>query len=88
MAKNFQLQIINGLSSTIVDTGPIPEFEIEAYSAHSAVGRVRLYQVLTATLADSHLLTKKLDVLMPTPKVADISFIPQTVWNSLLGPKK
>jgi hypothetical protein len=88
MAKNFQLQITNGMSYTIAATGPIPEFEIEAYSAHSAVGQVRLYRVLTATLADLQLLTKKLEVLMPTPKEADISFIPQTIWNSLLGPKK
>jgi hypothetical protein len=39
MVTNFQSQIIKGLSSTIGDTGLIPMFEIEAYSAHSAVGQ-------------------------------------------------
>ena len=88
MATNFQAQIIKSLSTSIGDTGPIPEFEIEAYSAHSAVGRVRLYRALTASIADVYLLTEKLAVIMPTPKEADICFIPQKVWNTLLGPKK
>ena len=88
MAQNFRAQIIKGLSSTIGATGPIPEFEIEAYSAHSAVGRVRLYRALTASIAEAQSLTEKIAVIMPTPKEADICFIPQKVWNTLLGPKK
>ena len=87
MAENFELQIINALSPTRRDSGPIPEFEIEVYSMHDGGGRVRLYRALTSSISNVQLLNKKLAVIMPKP-TSDISYIPQKVWESLLRPKK
>ena len=54
---------------------------------HGSSGRVRLYRVFASSISDVQILNKKLAVIMPKP-TADISYIPQKVWDSLLRPKK
>jgi hypothetical protein len=87
MTENFELQITNALVAKTQISGPIPEFEVEVYSMHGSSGRVRLYRVFASSITDVQILNEKLAVIMPKP-TADISYIPQKVWESLLRPKK
>ena len=54
---------------------------------HGTSGRVRLYRAFASSISDVQLLNKKLAIIMPKPG-ADISYIPQKGWDSLLRPKK
>jgi hypothetical protein len=88
MATNFHRQIVNNLSLRTKETGLIPDFQIEVYPLHGHGGtKVHLYRMLTSSVTNVQILTKKMALLLPKP-TTDISCIPQEVWGSLLPTKK
>jgi hypothetical protein len=59
LVKNFQDQIENALASTIANSGPIPEFQIEPCQVHGKSGVTRLYKMLTSSVAFADILHER-----------------------------
>ena len=87
LVQNFQDQIWNALATTVDDSGPIPEFQIEIFHAHGKTGRTRLYRMVTSSAEYADVLNIKMMKIMPSPS-ADIIYIKYKVWDLLPNSKK
>ena len=87
LVQNFQDQIWNALATTVDDSGPIPEFQIEIFHAHGKTGRTRLYRMATSCIEYADILNTKMTQIMPSPS-ADIIYIKYKVWDLLPNSKK
>ena len=86
LVQNFQDQIANTLVSTISESGPIPEFQIEFFRVRGQAVTT-LYRMLASSASNAETLNAKMARIMPGPS-KDIIYIDYEVWSLLPTPTK
>ena len=88
LVDNFQDQIAHALWSTIHESGPIPEFQIEPSQVNGVAGLTRLYKMLTSLVPYAVILNAKMAKIMPKPLRKEIMYISFQVWDLISKEKK